>query len=129
MGVNRAMRRRQEREQLREWQRTGQAEKVRRISANGLGQKDLDDAYNDGYRKGYYAASKGFFKQMYAAISKTLYTAGNKPDDIINFLKDVDQRFAVMFDADDEIADVFNLIGVTINVERENVLDRIEVNP
>ena len=128
MGVNRAFRRQQEREQLRNWQRSGQKEKVLRIAQNGLTQKDLDEAYDNGYKNGYYSASKGFFKQMYAAIAKTLHEAGNPSDDIICFLKDVDQRFAVMFDADDEISEVFNLIGVTINVERENILDRIEVH-
>lgn len=125
MGANRALRRQQQKEQMREWVRAGRAEKVRRLQQNGITQKDLDEAYNDGYKKGYEYASEAFFKQMYAAISKELHEAGNPPKDIISFLHGVDHRFAVMFDADDEINDIFDLIGVQIKVFNKNSIDRI----
>lgn len=127
MGANRAMRRRQAREQMGEWVRSGEAEKVRRITQNGLSQKDLDDAYNNGYKNGHYTASRAFFRQMYASIAKELHEAGNGTDEIISFLKGVDSRFAIMYDADEEINEVFDLIGVRINVDDKEVLDKIEV--
>ena len=125
MGANRALRRQQEREQRKEWVRSGQAEKVRSLQRNGITQKDLDDAFNDGYKKGYDKAGTSFFRQMYAAIAKELHEAGNSSEEIVSFLHGVDHRFAVMFDADDEIDDVFNLIGVRINVYNKNSIDRI----
>ena len=127
VGANRAMRRRQVREQLHEWTIAGEAEKVRRIAQNGLTQKDLDEAYNNGYANGHYTASRAFFRQMYASIAKELHEAGNDTDDIISFLKGVDSRFAIMYDADEEINEVFDLIGIRINVDDREVLDKIEV--
>lgn len=125
MGANRALRRQQQKATMKEWVRSGQAEKVRRLQQNGITQKDLDDAYNDGYKKGYDYAATAFFRQMYAAIAKELYEAGNPQEDIVSFLHGVDHRFAVMFDADDEIQTIYDLIGVRINVYNENSIDRI----
>lgn len=125
MGANRALRRQQEKQRMKEWVRSGQAEKVRSLQRNGITQKDLDDAYNDGYKKGYDYAATAFFRQMYAAIAKELYEAGNGTDEILSFLHGVDHRFAIMFDADDEINEVFDLIGVRINVYNNNSIDRI----
>lgn len=125
MGLNRQMRRRQERQQVRDWKATGRYDQILSIQRNGITQKDLDSAYNDGYGKGYETGATGFFRQMYAAIAKELHEAGNGTDDILQFLHGVDHRFAVMFDADEEIEEVFDLIGVRINVYNSNSIDRI----
>ena len=125
MGANRALRRQQEKARMKEWVRTGQAEKVKRLAINGITQKDLDEAFNDGYKKGYDFAGTAFFRQMYAAIAKELHEAGNDTEEILSFLHGVDHRFAVMFDADEEINEVFDLIGVRINVYNNNSIDRI----
>ena len=50
--------------------------------------------------------------------------AGNGTADIISFLHGVDHRFTVMFDADEEINDVYDQIGVRINVEKD-AIDRV----
>lgn len=125
MGLNRQMRRRQERQQVRDWKATGRYDQMLSLQRNGITQKDLDAAFNDGYQKGYETAATGFFRQMYAAIAKEMHDAGNTQDDILAMLHNVDHRFAVMFDADDEIDDVFDLIGVRINVYNKNSIDRI----
>ena len=125
MGANRALRRQQEREQVREWKRQGRYEQVRSLQRNGITEKDLDLAYQNGYKDGYDKAATSFFRQMYAAIAKELHEAGNDPEEIVSFLHGVDHRFAVMFDADEEINDVFDLIGVRINVCSNNSIDRI----
>ena len=52
MGANRALRRRQTREKMQEWVRTGEAEKVRMLSVNGIQPKDLDESYKKGYEEG-----------------------------------------------------------------------------
>ena len=126
MGANRALRRRQTREKMQEWVRTGEAEKVRILSANGIRPQDLDDQYKKGYEDGYLTATEAFLKKMYAAIAKELLVAGNDREDVVSFVKSTDHRFAVMFDADEEIEDVYDEIGVRFNVDR-NAIDRIEV--
>lgn len=124
MGLNRAMRRRESRQKMQEWVRDGTAERVRKLSVNGITQEDLDEQHKKGYEEGYMYASTAFFKSMYAAIAKELAESGNSNDDILYFLHSVDHRVAVMYDADDEIEDVFKQIGVRLNVY--NALDRIE---
>ena len=123
MGMNRQMRRQHAREQMRQWVRDGTAEKVRKLSQNGITPADYEKVRKEGYEEGYLYASENFFKQMYAAISKELIDSGNDRDEIVSFLHQVDRRFAIMFDADDEIDDVFNAIGVRINVAKS--FDRI----
>lgn len=124
-AVNRQVRRRQEREQIRKWQEEGRYDQILSLQRNGITPKDLDRAYDDGYRKGYMKASEGFFRKMHAACAKELYEAGNPKDDIVTFLQGVDHRFAVMFDAEDEIEEVYQLIGVHLNVDK-TAIDRIE---
>jgi len=125
VGANRQQRRRQEREQIRTWKEQGRYKQVLSLQRNGITEKDLDKAYKDGYEEGYMYASEGFLKRMYAAIAKELIEAGNPADDVVSFVKGVDQRFAVMFDADDEINDVYQQIGVQFNVDRRELI-RIE---
>ena len=124
MGLNRQMRRQQQRQKMQEWVRDGTAERVRKLSVNGITADDLDAARKDGYEEGYKYAASAFFKVMYAAIAKSLHEAGNSVEEIVNFLHDVDHKVAVMFDADEEIDEVFDLIGVRINVYDDSI-DRI----
>jgi len=124
MSMNRAMRRKQVRTQMQEWSRANESERVRRLTQNGITQKDLADWHKKGYEEGYLFASTNFFKQMYAAITKELLDQGNSRDEIVLFLHAVDRRFSVIFDADDEIDEIYDQIGVRINVAKDN-FDRI----
>ena len=126
MGANRAMRRKQTREKMQEWVRSGDAERVRMLSVNGITVADVDEARKNGYEEGYLFASECFLKKMYAAIAKELLVAGNDRDDVVSFVKNVDHRFSIMFDADEEIDDVYDEIGVRFNVDR-NAIERVEV--
>lgn len=121
MGLNRQMRRQQTRQKMREWVRDGTAEKVRKLSTNGITPQDMEEAHKKGYEEGYLYASTAFMKKMYAAIAKELIEAGNAKEEIYMFIHNVDQRFAVMFDADDEIDDVFNQIGVRMNLQPDGI--------
>ena len=125
MGANRAMRRKMQRQQIHEWVLTGKAEKVQRLQKNGITQSDLDEYYQDGYKDGYEYAASAFFKVMYAAIAQDLHESGNGTDEILQFLQSVDHRVAVMFDADEEIEKVYQMLGVRLNVSKE--IDRFEV--
>lgn len=125
MGANRAQRRRQERETLRDWKAQGKYEQLLSIQRNGITAKDLDTAREEGYRDGYMYAAEGFMRKMYAAIAKELLEAGNSRDDVVAFVTGVDHKFAVMFDADEEIQEIYDQIGVLFNVDR-NAVQRIE---
>lgn len=126
MGLNRQMRRQQRREKMQEWVRDGTAERVRKLSVNGITKEDLDLSYKNGYEEGYLFASEQFLRKMYAAIAKELMEAGNEREEVVSFVKDVDHRFAVMFDAEEELDEVYDLLGVRFNVDR-NAIERIEV--
>ena len=121
MGVNRQFRRQEQRQKMREWVRDGTAEKVRKMSVNGITPADLQEYHKKGYEEGYLYASTAFMKKMYAAIAKELIEAGNGKEEIYMFIHNVDQRFAVMFDADEEIDDVFNQIGVRMNLQPDGI--------
>ena len=125
LGANRTQRRKQERELIRNWKEKGRYNQVLSLQRNGITQKDLDKAYNDGYQEGYMYASECFLKKIYAACAKELIDAGNTNDSVVSFIRGVDHRFTVMFDADDEIDDVYKLIGVRFNIDR-HAIERVE---
>ena len=126
MGANRQMRRQQARQQMNDWIRTGTAEKVRRLNQGGISQQDFDEYHKKWYEEGYKYASTAFMKKMYAAMAKVLTEAGNSKEDVYSFIHSVDQKFAVMFDADEEIESVLNEIGVRINLNYDG-LSTVEV--
>ena len=125
-AVNRQQRRKQEREQIRAWKDQGRYGQVLSLQRNGITQKDLDEAYNDGYRNGYLFSAEAFMKRMYAAMAMELIEAGNPKDDVISFVKGVDHRFSVIFDEDEEIDKVYDSIGIRFIIDR-NAIDRVEV--
>ena len=111
---------------MQEWVRDGTAERVRKMSVNGITPADLEEYHKKGYEEGYLYASSAFLKKMYAAMAKELIEAGNSREEIYSFIHNVDHRFAVMFDADEEVDDVFNEIGVRMNLE-PGAINTIEV--
>lgn len=125
-AVNRQQRRKQERDQIRAWKDQGRYGQVLSLQRNGITQKDLDVAYNDGYKEGYLFSAEAFMKRMYAAIAMELIEAGNPKDDVVSFMHGVDHRFSVIFDADEEIDKVYDNIGVRFVIDR-NAIERIEV--
>ena len=125
-AVNKQQRRKQERDQIRAWKDQGRYGQVLSLQRNGITQKDLDAAYNDGYKEGYLFSAEAFMKRMYAAIAMELIEAGNPKDDVISFMHGVDHRFSVIFDADEEIDKVYDNIGVRFVIDR-NAIERIEV--
>ena len=124
-AMNRSQRRKQERETIRNWKAQGRYDQLLSLQRNGITQKDLDTAYNKGYEEGYMYASECFLKLMYAACAKELLEAGNDHDSVVTFVRNLDHRFAVMFDADDEIDDVFQILGLKFIVDR-HAIERVE---
>lgn len=124
-GMNRAQRRSQQREQLRTWNKTGQIGQIMLLQKNGITQSDIDKAHSEGYREGYIYASELFMKKMYASVAKELLEKGNSGDEVAEFVKNLDHRFAVIIDADEEIEDVYERLGIRFIVDR-NAIRRVE---
>lgn len=120
-AANRQFRRQQQREQMRQWVRDGTAEKVRKLSQNGITEQDLNEYHRKGYEEGYLYASSAFMKKMYAAMAQVLHEAGNPKEDIYEFIHAVDQRFVVMYDADEEVERVFDEIGIQMNIKPDGI--------
>lgn len=125
MGLNRAARRKQMREQMHEWVRTGQAEQVRRLTQNGITQEDLDECYNKGHADGFKAGTDKTLRTVYAGVVLELLDSGNTEDEAISFLRNLDNRLVVSIDAREDIEEVFKKTGVRLMLKED--FDRVEV--
>ena len=112
MGANRALRRKQARDQMHEWVRTGQAEQVRRLVQNGITQKDLDDCYDKGHLEGFRSGTEQALRTVYAGIVLEMLDAGNSREEALSFLKGVDERMLTSIDAGEDLDEVFKRTGV-----------------
>ena len=67
--ANRAMRRKQVREQMHEWVRMGKIEQPKRLTQNGISQKDLDSCFEDGHKAGFHSGEE-FFVDKFITLTK-----------------------------------------------------------
>lgn len=114
-----------ERETLHEWIKTGTKDRMMSLQRNGITEKDLNRSYKEGYDSGYMYATKNILKKMFAALAQEMIDAGNSKEEVLSCVKNVDHRFSLMYDADDEIDDVFNRLGVRFIIDPKS-LDRFE---
>ena len=124
MGANRAMRRKQIREQMHDWVRKGEIEQARIMTQNGITQKDLDKAYLDGHEAGYKAGTDRTLRTVYAGVVLQLLDDGNSKDDAIGFLKDLDNRLITSISAQEDIEEVFDRTGIRLMLKED--FDRIK---
>lgn len=123
MGMNRAMRRKQVRDQMHDWVRMGKAEQVQKLIRNGITQKDLDDCYDKGHAEGFKAGTDKTLKVVYAGIVLEMLDAGNSREEAISFLKGVDERLIRSIDAGEDIEEVFDKTGVKLMLKED--FDRV----
>lgn len=119
MGANRAMRRRQVREQMHEWVRTGEMEQVRRLSQNGITRANLERSYSDGHLDGFKAGTDRTLKTVYAGVVLQLLENGYENSDAIRFLQDLDNRLITSISEDDDIDEVFRKTGVQLMLKED----------
>lgn len=124
MGANRAMRRKQVRDQIKEWVQTGRIEQVQRLTQNGITQKDLDECYERGYTEGYKAGTDKTLRTVYAGVVLQLLETGASNDSAIAFLRDLDNRLIVSIDAGEDIEEVFEKTGVKLMLKED--FDRVK---
>lgn len=124
MGANRAMRRKQIREQMHDWVRKGEIEQARIMTQNGITQKDLDKAYRDGHEAGYKAGTDRTLRTVYAGVVLQLLDNGNSKNDALGFLKDLDNRLITSISAQEDIEEVFDRTGIRLMLKED--FDRIK---
>ena len=95
------------------------------LQRNGITEKDLNLSYKDGYDTGYMFATKNILKKMFAALAQEMLDAGNSREEVLTCVRNVDQKFSVMYDADDEIDAVYERLGVRFIIDPKSI-DRIE---
>lgn len=119
MGANRAMRRRQVREQMHEWVRTGRQEQVQRLVRNGITQKDLDECYDKGHAEGFKAGTDKTLRTVYAGVVLELLDSGNSKEEAISFLSNLDRRLITSIDAGEDVEEVFQRTGVQLMLKED----------
>lgn len=124
MGANRAMRRKQVREQMQDWVRTGKMEQVRRLTQNGITQKDLDECFDKGYTEGFKMGTDKTLKTVYAGIILQLLEDGNDDATAIGFLRDLDNRLITSISEEEDIESVFDKTGVRLMLKED--FDRVK---
>ena len=119
MGMNRAMRRKQVRDQMHDWVRKGQMEQVRILSQNGITQKDLDESFDKGHAEGYKQGTDKTLKTVYAGVVLELLDSGNTREEAISFLRNLDNRLITSIDAGEDIEEVFQKTGVMLMLKED----------
>ena len=124
MGANRAMRRKQVREQMHEWVRMGQTAQMQRLTQQGISQKDLEDSFEKGHQAGFKAGTDKTLRTVYAGVVLELLDNGNTQEEAIGFLKALDNRLIVSIAAEEDIEEVFNRTGVRLMLKED--FDRVQ---
>lgn len=119
MGANRAMRRKQVRDQMHEWVRMGKAEQARRLTQQGISQKDLDKSYDDGHEAGFKAGTDKTLRTVYAGVVLELLDSGNSKEEAIGFLRNLDNRLITSISAGEDIEEVFDRTGVRLMLKED----------
>ncbi len=119
MGANRAMRRKQAREQMHEWVRMGQAEQAQRLTQNGISEQDLKKSYDDGHMDGFKAGTDKALKTVYAGVVLQLLDNGYGNAEAISFLRELDNRIITSISAGEDIETVFEKTGVRLMLKED----------
>ena len=123
MGANRAMRRQQVKDQMREWVRSGNVERMRQLQQNGITERDLKENYDIGWKDGYRRGGERTLKIVYAGILHCMWDAGNSRIEALSFLKAVDEHLVTVVDGDEDFDDVMKRVGIELVLK--NGVDRM----
>jgi thermostable 8-oxoguanine DNA glycosylase len=94
-------------------------EQVRRLSQNGITQKDLDETYEKGHKDGFKAGTDKTLRTIYAGVVLEMLDAGNSKEEAISFLRNLDNRLITSIDAGEDIEEVFNRTGVRLMLKED----------
>ena len=113
---NRADRRKKKKQQPRYEKRYTSVQRINAMCKNGITPKDVDDAYQKGYKDGVDRASDFCLKDAYAAFLLAAHEEfGFGRDRCRRLLYAADKKVATSLASDEAVEDVFRQLGVTIN--------------
>ena len=119
MGLNRQMRRKQEREAMREWVRSPDKKRMLQLAQNGITSEYADGEYKRGHKDGFQEGADRALKVVYAGCVLELLDAGNSREEALSFLKAVDNRVLVSIDEEEDITEVFKRTGVWLDLRSD----------
>ena len=117
MGLNRQMRRQQERQTMRDWMRMPEKDRMVRMAQNGITSEYADSEYKRGVKDGFQQGANRTLKVIYAAAVLEMLDAGNSRDEALSFLKAVDARALISIDEKEDIDEVYRRTGVVLQLK------------
>ena len=119
MSLNRAMRRKQERQTMREWVRSPERVRMTKLAQNGITSEYADSEYKRGVKDGFQQGADRALKVVYAACVLEMLDAGNSREEALSFLKAVDNRALISIDEQEDIEEVYEKTGVRLLLRDE----------
>ena len=108
--------RRKKKKQLPKWQKLPLDQRINAMCKNGITPKDVDEAYQKGYKAGVDRASDFCLKDAYAAFLLAAHeVVGFGRDRCRRLLYAADEKVATSLASDEAVEEVFKQLGVTIN--------------
>lgn len=123
MGLNRQLRRQQERQTMKEWVRMPEKDRMVRMAKNGITSEYADAEYKRGVKDGFQQGADRALKVVYAACVLEMLDAGNSREEALSFLKAIDNRALTSIDEKEDIDEVFRKTGVRLMLKDD--FDRI----
>ena len=88
---------------------------------------ELDEAYRRGFNKGFGQASSFTWRMCFAAVAKTLHEGKEyEQDDIVSFLRQLDETMTTELTSEDVIDEVLEATGIILNFDGVFGEDRVE---
>ena len=113
---NRADRRKKKKQQPKWQKRLTSDQRINAMCKNGITPKDVDDAYNKGFKAGVDHASDFCLKDADAAFQLAAHEVfGFGRDRCRRLLYAADEKVATSLASDEAVEEVFKQLGVTIN--------------
>lgn len=108
--------RRKNKKQLPKWQKLPLDQRINAMCKNGITPRDVDAAYEKGYKEGVDRASDSCLKDAYAAFLLAAHEVfGFGRDRCRRLLYAADDKVFTSLASDEAVEEVFKQIGVTIN--------------
>lgn len=112
---NRADRRKKKKQQPK-WQKLPIDQRINAMCKNGITPKDVDEAYNKGYKDGVDRATDFCLKDAYAAFVMAAHEQfGFGKERCKRLMYAADEKVATSLASDEAVDEVFKNLGVTIN--------------
>ena len=113
---NRADRRKKKKQQPKWQKRLTSDQRINAMCKNGITPKDVDDAYQKGYKDGVDRATDFCLKDAYAAFLLAAHEVfGFGRNRCRRLLYAADEKVCTSLASDEAVEDVFKTVGVTIN--------------